>query len=99
MKWTSSLAASALVAPRAWMRRHPRETALYNAAIALEDIAKQLGARAADVEQHASLQALELAKRLRWREALLNGSTHRRAVYRAIQDGELTDWNMAEPRS
>ena len=34
---------------------------------------------------------------MRWREALLNGSTHRRAVYRAIQDGELTDWNMAAP--
>jgi hypothetical protein len=94
-KSETRLAASALVAPRPWMRRHPRETALYHAAIALEDIAKQLGARAAEVEQHASLQALELAKRLRWRAALLNGSTHRWTVYRAIQAGELTDWNRA----
>lgn len=94
-KSATKLAASALVAPQAWMHRHPRETARYNTVISFEDIANQLGASAADVEDIGSPQSLELARRLRWREGLLNGSTKKRMVYTAIKTGELTDWNAA----
>lgn len=89
------LAASALAAPQAWMRRHPRETVLYDAAIALEEIAGEIGSRAAQMEKISTREALELARRLRWREQLLSGSMIRRAVYGAIRAGELDHWNSA----
>ena len=42
---TISPAASALVAPQAWIRRHPRETSLYDVFISLEEIASHIRAR------------------------------------------------------
>jgi hypothetical protein len=91
-----NLKACVLVAPRAWMRRHPRETSIYTTAVPLEDIASFLKSRAELHEaRRGTPDAVELAKRLRWREQLLSGATPRRSVYRALQAGELTDWNQA----
>jgi len=89
------LAASALVAPRTWMRRHPQEASLYDAEITFEQIASEFASRANQLESESGSFPRELAKRLRWREELLNGSMNQRAVYRGIQAGELTDWNEA----
>jgi len=91
----TALTASALVAPRAWMRRHPRETERYDAVIVLERIASEIGQRASQVEKTPTDEAGELARRLRYREQLLSGSMLKRAVFGAIQAGELTDWNLA----
>ena len=63
--------------------------------IFLEEIASHIRARADAVEKVAGPRALELAKRLRWREQLLSGAMNKRQVYGALQAGELTDWNMA----
>jgi hypothetical protein len=89
-----SLAACALVAPRAWIGRHPQEASRYEVCVTLEEVADYFKERADRLQASTEGQMSELLKRLRWRERLLSGAMQRRAVYGALESGELTDWNQ-----
>ncbi|MEM7334091.1 MAG: hypothetical protein AAF490_18545 [Chloroflexota bacterium] len=91
----ATIAGNALVAPSAWLRRHPKESAQYQAVIPFETIANQLAKRRLQLEKRLTPEASELAARLRWREQLLTGATQKSTLYSAIQDQSLTDWNIA----
>lgn len=93
-----SLAISALVAPSAWVRRHPKEASRYGACVSFEELAEALGKRAEELEASDDPFARELAIRLRWRQSLFDGSARRRDVNRAIQAADLDEWNEAAAR-
>lgn len=87
------LAACVLIAPSAWMRRHPKESAIYDARVSFEEIAQQLETRAETVARRDDDLAAELASRLRWRARVFGGDTARQAAKAAIADGDLEAWN------
>jgi hypothetical protein len=91
----ATVAASILVAPHAWLQRHPREAAKYDATLQFEEIAEHFKTRADAVARVPSAHSKELVQRLRWREQIFSGAQQRANVLQAITSGELTDWNTA----
>ena len=91
---TATFAASLLVAPSAWLRRHPQESRIYDATLSLEAIANWLKLRAAELAEAEIPLASELQQRLLWRANILSGQNVRQAVYReASAATDLNLWN------